>query len=79
MKALREILQQEAAAQTEFARLDIEELAYTHEVLMPHLDTPIEIMPVIVAALFGDSAAVSLGYPPLGLSDNAGLSLALQI
>ena len=78
-KTLREILEQEAAAQTQFPLLDPEELAYTREVLMPLLETPIENMPMIVAALFGDSAAVSLGYPALGLSDNAGLSLALQI
>ncbi len=78
-KTLREILAQEAAAQTQFQTLDPEELVYTREVLMPLLETPTENMPVIVAALFGDTAAVSLGYPPLGLGDNTGLSLALQI
>jgi hypothetical protein len=77
-KTLREILAQEAAAQTKFATLSPEELAYTHDVLAPLLETPVENMPVIVAALFGDSATVSLGYPTLGLSDNAGLALAVQ-
>ncbi|MBB6051369.1 hypothetical protein [Armatimonas rosea] len=75
---LREVLQHEAAAQTQFPTLDPEELAYTCEILTPLLDTPTANMPVVVAALFGDSAATSLGYPPLGLSDNAGLALATQ-
>jgi hypothetical protein len=75
-KTLREILQQEAAAQTTFPTLDPEELAYTQDTLAPLLDTPTDNMPIIVAALFGDSAAASLGYPPLGLSDNAGLAIA---
>ncbi|WP_309719525.1 hypothetical protein [Armatimonas sp.] len=75
-KTLREILQQEVATRTQFPALDPEELAYTHDALAPLLETPVENMPVIVAALFGDTAAASLGYPTLGLSDNAGLALA---
>lgn len=76
---LREILQQEAAAQPPLPSLAPDELAYTREILTPLLDTPAANMPVIVAALFGDSAATELGYPPLGLSDNAGLTAALSI
>ena len=77
-KTLREILAQEAASQSQFPALDPDELTYTHDVLTPLLETPASNMPVIVAALFGDRAAASLGYPPLGLSDNAGLALTLQ-
>ena len=66
-KTLREILQQEAATRTQFPALDPDEITYTREVLAPLLETPIENMPVIVAALFGDTAAASLGYPILGL------------
>ena len=75
-KTLREILAQEAATQTKLPTLDPEELAYSQEVLAPLLETSVENMPVIVAALFGDTAAAGLGYTPLGLSDNAGLALA---
>jgi hypothetical protein len=31
-----------------------------------------------MACLFGDRAAAALGYPPQGLSDRAGLALALS-
>jgi hypothetical protein len=34
--------------------------------------------PVIIAALYGDAAARSVGYPPLGLPENAGFALALH-
>jgi hypothetical protein len=34
-------------------------------------------MPTLVAALYGDDAARACGYPPLGLSANAGFDLAL--
>lgn len=77
-KTLLALLQQEAATQTTFARLDPEELAYTHEILTPLLETPADNMPVVIPALFGDSAAANFGYPALGLSDNAGLALATQ-
>ena len=55
--------------------LDPDDLAYTREVLGPHLRC--EERPVIMAALFGDEAATELGYRPLGLSARAGLALAL--
>ncbi|WP_395143198.1 hypothetical protein [Armatimonas sp.] len=77
-KTLQEILAQEAIAQTKYPALAPDERTYTREVLTPLLDTPIDNMPVIVAALFGDTAATGLGYPPLGLGDNAGISIANQ-
>lgn len=56
--------------------LDRDDLAYTKEVLTPHLDS--REYPVWIAALFGDAAAKELGHSPLGLSDRAGLALARQ-
>ena len=32
----------------------------------------------VIACLFGDRAAAALGYPPQGLSERAGLALALS-
>lgn len=34
--------------------------------------------PVIITSLFGDVAAASLGYAPLGLGERAGFALALS-
>jgi hypothetical protein len=56
--------------------LDAEDLAYTREVIAPHLST--QDYPTIMACLFGDRAAQSLGYPPQGLSDRAGFAMALH-
>jgi hypothetical protein len=56
------------------ARLDPEDLDYTAEVILPYRDT--RDYPTIFACLFGDAAARSVGYPPLGLSHRAGLALA---
>lgn len=55
--------------------LEPEDLAYTREVLAPHLDSTDRA--VTIACLFGDRAAESLGYAPQGLSERAGLALAL--
>jgi hypothetical protein len=55
-------------------RLDPEDLAYTAEVLRAYRDT--RDYPTIFTCLFGDQAARSVGYPPLGLSPRAGLALA---
>jgi hypothetical protein len=52
-----------------------DDLDYTRAVLEPYRDRSDE--PVLIAALFGDRAAHALGYPPLGLSADAGLALAL--
>lgn len=56
--------------------LDDDELEYAREVIAPHLDT--KDYPLIMTALFGDVAAASLGYTPLGLSERAGFALALR-
>lgn len=56
--------------------LDSDDLDYTREILAPHLAT--EDMPTAIACLFGDEAARSLGFTPLGLSHRAGLALALH-
>lgn len=75
---LRQVLCQEA----EVARLaghrginfDPDEAAYTWHVLQPLLEVADRAS--LVAALFGDQAARQLGYPPLGLSERAGLNWA---
>jgi hypothetical protein len=56
--------------------LDAEDIAYTREVLLPHLDA--EDKSICFECLFGDAAARTLGFTPRGLSPWAGLALALQ-
>ena len=56
--------------------LDADDLAYTREVIEPLRDATDRA--TIMACLFGDEAATSLGYRPQGLSERAGLALALQ-
>jgi hypothetical protein len=56
--------------------LDANDIAYTREIIAPHLST--QDYPTSLVCLFGDRAAHALGYQPLGLSDRAGLSLALH-
>jgi hypothetical protein len=77
-RALRAVLRQEgwamAMAGCSRPALDAEDLAYTRAVIEPHLDA--HDMPTLVACLFGDGAARSLGYTPQGLSERAGLALA---
>ncbi|MEO0458334.1 MAG: hypothetical protein AAF152_17375 [Cyanobacteria bacterium P01_A01_bin.114] len=51
------------------------DIDYTREVIAPYLDATDQ--PTLVACLFGDIAAHELGYPPQGLSERAGLALAL--
>jgi PAS domain-containing protein len=41
----------------------------------PHLES--HAAPVVLAALYGDAIAQSLGYPPLGIPDRGGYELAL--
>ncbi len=57
-------------------QLPLEELAYAAEVIQPLLKN--EDPPTLFAALYGDLAAERLGYPSLGLSQNAGFHLAAQ-
>jgi len=56
--------------------LDEDDLAYTRGVIAPHLDA--HDRATVIACLFGDAAANALGYPPQGLTDRAGLALALH-
>jgi len=55
--------------------LDPDDLHYTREVIQPYLDS--QHFPTIFACLYGDEAAKSVGYEPLGLSTKAGYALAL--
>ncbi len=56
--------------------LEADDLAYTHEVLQPFLDATDKR--TAIECLFGDDAARSLGFTPLGLSPWAGIALARQ-
>lgn len=56
--------------------LDDDDLAYTREVLAPHLDAT--DMRTAIECLFGDAAGRTLGFTPRGLSPWAGLALALH-
>jgi hypothetical protein len=51
-----------------------DDLAYSREVLAPHLDS--SRSSVVFAGLYGDEAARTVGYLPMGLSPWAGLALA---
>lgn len=77
-KTLREMIVQEGTVAT-FAKrtleFDREELEYSRAVIAPHLDSTNQ--PTVIACLYGDEAAKELGYPPLGLSKNAGFQIAL--
>ena len=56
--------------------LDRDDLEYTRMVIAPHLDA--HDRATVSPCLFGDEAAIALGYPPQGLSHRAGLALALS-
>jgi hypothetical protein len=77
-KTLEEMLKQEGEV-LKFAGvlqwLDNEELEYTRAVLENYLESSSK--PVQVACLYGDEAARSVGYEPLGLEKRAGFALAL--
>jgi hypothetical protein len=77
-RTLRELLAQEGWVQRQAGvvpePLTPEEVEYTQAVLEPYLNA--DGMPTMIAALFGDEGAASLGYPPLGLEKDAGLRLA---
>ncbi|MEO0537311.1 MAG: hypothetical protein AAF215_26075 [Cyanobacteria bacterium P01_A01_bin.123] len=78
-RTLQEMLNQEgyamAMAGCQQPTLDEDDIAYTCKVISPHLFT--QDYPAIMACLFGDQAAHSLGYRPHGLSERAGFALAL--
>jgi hypothetical protein len=77
---LRERMAQEgysmAMAGCRSLRLNPEEIAATREIIQPFLET--RDMRTGVECLFGDEAAISLGFTPRGLQDRAGFALALQ-
>jgi hypothetical protein len=77
-KTLRQMVRQEGSAAL-FAgkqpHLDEEDLEYSRYVLAPYLDS--DSYPVCIAAMYGDEAARTLGYPPLGLSAGAGFAVGL--
>jgi hypothetical protein len=82
-KSLREMIAQEgfvavfANRSLEFDNLEsqLEELEYSRAVIAPYLESAHQ--PTVIACLYGDDAAKELGYPPLGLSKNAGFQIAL--
>jgi len=55
--------------------LAADDLAYTREVIAPYRDAT--EAPIAFACLFGDEAARSCGYEPMGFSPYAGFALAL--
>ncbi len=75
---LAAMLEQEGRAAAWAGRaptFDADELAYTRAVIAPHLlrtDQPIRL-----ACFYGDAGARAWGYPPLGLSENAGVEVGL--
>jgi hypothetical protein len=77
---LGEMLDQEGYAMSRAGcatpQLDDDDLAYTRSVIKPHLNASDRA--TVIACLFGDRAAAALGYPPQGLSERAGLALALS-
>jgi len=79
-KTLRGMLEQEGYAMARAGcttpALEADDLAYTRTMIEPHLDA--HDRATVMACLFGDAAANALGYPPQGLSDRAGLALALD-
>lgn len=76
---LSQMMRQEGAALAfagaDIPYLDSDDLAYSREVIAGLGDT--HDYSLQVAILFGDNAARSVGYEPQGLSDRAGLAVAL--
>lgn len=54
--------------------LDADDLAYSREIIEPLLDS--EDFPTQFGVLYGDEAARSAGYQPIGLSERAGFAVA---
>ncbi len=76
--SLRAMMAQEgrvmAAAGSPLPSLAPDEIRAARDVIEPHLDSTER--PVIIACLYGDDAAISLGYAALGLGPNAGFAVA---
>jgi hypothetical protein len=79
-RTLDEMLTQEgsvmAMAGCTAPTLDADDLEYTRQVIGMHRGA--RDRATVMACLFGDAAARALGYPPQGLSERAGLALALH-
>jgi hypothetical protein len=78
-KTLQQMMQQEGSilAHTNVKQwLSEDDLEYSREVIKPWLESTEK--PVQVAYLYGDEAAKSVGYQPLGLSHRAGFAVALE-
>jgi hypothetical protein len=79
-RTLREKMAQEghamARAGCSTPALDAEDLAYSRAVIAPFLETA--DMRTAVECLYGDAAGRTLGFTPRGLSDRAGLAVALD-
>jgi hypothetical protein len=79
-RTLRERMEQEghamAMAGCAMPALDPDDLEYTRAVLAEHLDAT--DMRTTIECLWGDAAGKTLGLTPRGLSDGAGLALALH-
>ena len=77
-QTLRDMIRQEglvAAFAGRTLAFDAEELEYSRAVIAPHLESTHQ--PTLIACLYGDEAAKEVGYPPLGLSRNAGFQVGL--
>jgi hypothetical protein len=79
-RTLRERMAQEGHVMTRAGcttpTLDNDDLEYTRIVIAPLLDA--EDMRTTIECLWGDVAARTLGFSPMGLSPGAGLALALH-
>lgn len=56
--------------------LDDEELTYSQTILKVYATQ--SDFPTVTACLLGDEAAASVGFPPVGLSQNAGMEVAIM-
>lgn len=78
--SLQEMLSQEGYAMKmagcQQLTLDREDITYSQAVISPYLAN--QDYPTLIACLFGDRAAHALGYAPHGLSEGAGLAVALH-
>ncbi len=75
---LREMMRQEgfaAAFAGRVLRLETADLEYSRAVMHEYLDSL--HVPTQFACLYGDAAAISVGYPPLGFSARAGFEIGL--
>jgi hypothetical protein len=79
-KTLGEMLDQEGYAMARAGcatpALEDDDIDYTRRVIAPHRQATDRA--TVMTCLFGDTAAKALGYEPRGLSDRAGLALALH-